>query len=102
LALQYNANTNAFSIDRTLSGLIDFEENFGKEIHVIQTPNILGSNIEFKVFSDQSSIEVFINGGTYTFTEIVFPKKPFNKLEIFGDENKEIKNLSIKKMNTIW
>jgi len=102
LALQYNANTNAFSIDRTLSGLNRFEENFGKEIHVIQTPNILGSNIEFKVFSDQSSIEVFINGGTYTFTEIVFPKKPFNKLEIFGDENKEIKNLSIKKMNTIW
>lgn len=102
LTLQYNANTKTFSIDRTQSGLTDFEENFGKEIHLIQIPNIQNDNLAFKVFTDQSSIEVFINGGVYAFTEIIFPKKPFNKLQIFGDENKEIKNFMVKKMHAIW
>ncbi|MDP2060078.1 MAG: glycoside hydrolase family 32 protein [Flavobacteriaceae bacterium] len=102
LQLSYDAKAKTFSIDRTNSGLVDFDENFSKEIHHVQIPNIQNAHLNFKIYTDQSSIEIFINDGIYAFTEIVFPKKPFNKLKIFGDENKEIKNFSVKKINTIW
>jgi fructan beta-fructosidase len=102
LILHYDDKANTFSIDRTNSGVVDFEENFGKEIHQIQVPNIEHSPLNFKIYTDQSSIEIFINDGIYAFTEIVFPGKSFNKLKIFGDENKEIKNFTVKKMRAIW
>ena len=102
LVIDYDAKQKIFSIDRRHSGLIDFEENFGKKIHNREIPNLISETITYQIIMDWSSIEVFLNGGVYNFTEQIFPKKPYIKLVIQSDENQEIKNLTISKIKGIW
>ena len=102
LVLFYNHKMNSFSIDRTHSGLVNFEANFGKSIHRTETPNLTTATLDYQIILDWSSIEIFLNGGVYTFTEQIFPNKPYTKLSIQSDENQEIKNLSISKIKGIW
>jgi fructan beta-fructosidase len=91
-----------FSIDRRHSGIVNFEENFGKKIHTTSTPNIITETIDYHILLDWSSVEIFLNGGVYTFTEQLFPKKPYTKLRIQSNENQEIKNIKINKIKGIW
>jgi fructan beta-fructosidase len=102
LVLDYNAKEKTFSIDRRHSGIVDFEENFGKEIHKNSTPNIISKTIDYQIIIDWSSIEIFINGGIYSFTEQIFPKKPYTKLSFRSEENLELKNLTLSKIRRIW
>jgi len=102
LVLDYDAQKKIFSIDRTHSGLVNFEEHFGKEIHHTEVPNLGTNSIEYHIILDWSSVEIFLNDGIYSFTEQLFPKKPYTKLSIKSDANCEIKNLTINKINSIW
>jgi len=102
LVLDYDAQKKLFSIDRTHSGLVNFEEHFGKEIHHTEVPNLGTNSIEYHIILDWSSVEIFLNDGIYSFTEQLFPKKPYTKLSIKSDANCEIKNLTINKINSIW
>ena len=102
LAIDYNAKQKTFSIDRRHSGIVNFEANFGKKNHTTPTPNISSKMINFHLILDWSSIEIFLNDGIYTFTEQIFPKKPYNKIIIKSDENQEIKNIEISKIKGIW
>jgi fructan beta-fructosidase len=102
LVLIYNHKMNSFSIDRTHSGLVNFETNFGKSIHKTKTPNLTTANLDYQIILDWSSIEIFLNKGVYSFTEQIFPNKPYTKLSIHSDEDQEIKNLSISKIQGIW
>jgi fructan beta-fructosidase len=102
LVLIYDHKINTFSIDRTHSGLVNFEADFGKSIHKTETPNLTTATLDYQIILDWSSIEIFLNGGLYSFTEQIFPNKPYTKLSIESDENQEIKNLSISKIQGIW
>jgi fructan beta-fructosidase len=102
LVLVYDHKMNTFSIDRTHSGLVNFEDHFGKSIHKTETPNLTTATLEYQIILDWSSIEIFLNGGVYSFTEQIFPNKPYTKLSIQSDENQEIKNLNISKIKGIW
>jgi fructan beta-fructosidase len=102
LVLIYDHKMNSFSIDRTNSGLVNFEPDFGKSIHKTETPNLTTATLDYQIILDWSSIEIFLNGGIYSFTEQIFPNKPYTKLSIQSDENQEIKNLSISKIKSIW
>ena len=102
LVLVYDHKMNTFSIDRTHSGLVNFEDHFGKSIHKTETPNLTTATLEYQIILDWSSIEIFLNGGVYSFTEQIFPNKPYTKLSIQSDEDQEIKNLNIAKIKGIW
>ena len=102
LVLVYDHKMNSFSIDRTHSGLVNFEADFGKSIHKTETPNLTTPTLEYQIILDWSSIEIFLNGGIYSFTEQIFPNKPYTKLSIQSDEDQEIKNLNIAKIKGIW
>jgi fructan beta-fructosidase len=102
LVLNYDGKQKIFSIDRRHSGIVNFEPSFGKSIHTTSTPNIISETIDYQIILDWSSIEIFLNGGVYSFTEQIFPKKPYTKLTIQSDENQEIKNISIHKIKGIW
>ncbi|MDQ0225807.1 glycoside hydrolase family 32 protein [Metabacillus niabensis] len=68
-SLIINSKTREIILDRTLSGE-SFAEEFG-------TTRLIAKNIENKVklhiFIDQSSIEIFVNGGRYVASSRVFP-----------------------------
>ena len=102
LVLNYAGKQRTFSIDRRHSGNVNFEPSFGKSIHTTATPNIISETIDYQIILDWSSIEIFLNGGVYSFTEQIFPEKPYTKLTIQSDENQEIKNISIYKIKGIW
>ncbi|MFW5686702.1 MAG: GH32 C-terminal domain-containing protein, partial [Halanaerobium sp.] len=54
-------------------------------------------------FADRSSIEVFLDGGEVSITNLVFPEKTAEELEIrtIGGMTK-INNLEVFKLNSIW
>ena len=102
LVLNYDAQKQHFSIDRRHSGKVNFEKSFGEKIHTTPTPNLITKNIDFQIILDWSSIEIFLNGGVYSFTEQIFPNQPYTKLTIQSDENQEIKTLSFQSIKGIW
>ncbi|MNR92205.1 Levanase precursor [compost metagenome] len=102
LVINYDAKQKTFSIDRRHSGIVDFEKTFGKDIHKTHIPNITSNTIDYQIILDWSSVEIFLNGGVYSFTEQIFPQKPYTKLSIQTDENQEIKNLTVNKIKGIW
>jgi fructan beta-fructosidase len=102
LVLNYNAKKQLFSIDRRHSGKVNFEKSFGEKIHTTPTPNLVSKTIDFQIILDWSSIEIFLNGGVYTFTEQIFPNQPYTKLTIHSIDNQEIKNTTINSVKRIW
>jgi fructan beta-fructosidase len=102
LIINYDAKLMTFSVDRRHSGIVNFEKSFGEKIHNTKIPNITSETIDYQIIVDWSSIEIFLNGGVYSFTEQIFPNKPYTKLSIQSDRNQEIKKLTISKIKGIW
>ena len=102
LTIEYKAKNKTFSIDRRHSGIVNFEESFGKEIHKTTIPNITSNTIDYQIIMDWSSIEIFLNGGVYSFTEQIFPSKPYTKLTIKSNQRQEINSFSINYIKGIW
>jgi fructan beta-fructosidase len=102
LVLNYDAAQKTFSIDRRHSGIVNFQDDFGKEIHKTATPNIISETVDYQIILDWSSIEIFLNGGIYSFTEQIFPNRPYTKLSIQSDEKQELKNLTVHSIKGIW
>ncbi|NNM24031.1 MAG: glycoside hydrolase family 32 protein [Flavobacteriaceae bacterium] len=87
--------------DRRKSGRISFEERFAGDL---QTQPYKPKNelAEVRIIVDASSIEIFVEGGRYIFTNQFFPEKPYNQLLISGEENATLKNFSIHTLTSIW
>lgn len=102
LTIEYNAKQKTFSIDRRHSGIVNFEESFGKQIHKTAVPNIVSNTLDYQIIMDWSSIELFLEGGIYSFTEQIFPNKPYTKLTMLSNENQEVKSFSVNYINGIW
>jgi fructan beta-fructosidase len=102
LRVEYNAKQKTFSIDRRHSGIVAFEESFGKQIHKTVIPNVISKTIDYQIIMDWSSIEIFINGGIYSFTEQIFPNKPYTKMILISSENQDIKDFTIHYIKDIW
>jgi fructan beta-fructosidase len=102
LAIEYNAKQKTFSIDRRHSGIVNFEGSFGKQIHKTAVPNIISNTIDYQIIMDWSSIEIFLDGGIYSFTEQIFPSTPYTKLTVSSTENQEVNAFSINYIKSIW
>jgi fructan beta-fructosidase len=63
-----------FSVDRTLSGITNFNDAF-PAVHQAQLGNIKVNSVE--IYVDASSLEIFINNGELVMTELVFPSEPY-------------------------
>ncbi|MDE5726558.1 MAG: GH32 C-terminal domain-containing protein [Duncaniella sp.] len=78
--MSYHPETQTFSLDRTLSGVTDFSENFPA---VTASPTFSDKNtVSLRIFIDRSSIEVFGDGGRFAMTNIVFPNEPYTTLSL--------------------
>ena len=102
LVIEFDEIKKSITIDRTNSGIIDFEENFGKKPHVIPMVNGWEENNQIELFVDQSSVEMFINDGRYSFTEIMFPTEPYTKLTFESESGGKIIDISINYFKSIW
>lgn len=99
LSFGYQASDMHFFVDRRKSGEKAFSEKFADRISLAKrtskNPNLLGT-----VIIDKTSIELFFDDGETVFTEIFFPKAPFENLSI-EPKNQEfvLGQIEIHKLN---
>lgn len=89
----YDVQAQVLFIDRRSSGIVDFDNSFGRHTHT--APLKLESNtLHLHIFIDRSSIEVFGNGGTVVITDQIFPNEKINE-EAFYTLNGNAKILKL-------
>jgi fructan beta-fructosidase len=79
LRVGFQKSTETLFIDRSTSGQVDFNPKFSGKFEVpIQLEK---GNLHFQILIDKNTAEVFINGGRYVFSSLIFPKDKISKLE---------------------
>lgn len=97
LKFGYDHNTKEFFIDRSNSGLVDFNDNFGDKISI--APRLSGTkNLKVHAVIDNMSIELFFDDGQTVMTEIFFPQQAFNDFSAKSDQSFEITDLKINQL----
>ena len=100
--LGFNAATRRFYSDRTRSGKHSFSEKFAPDKHFSEPQQEL-ETINFHLFLDHASAELFVNNGTVTLTDILFPDEPFTKLGIYSTNGRvDMKKGIAYKLRGIW
>ncbi len=104
LSLLCDVTEGKFTLDRSASGETDFNEAFGNKVHYMPINNFGDKAFEVRIFIDWSSIEVFLNKGQYVMTDLIFPKEPYNTIEITNKSEQEmvLKDFEIAKVKSIW
>jgi len=96
----YDKASNAFYIDRTASGNVDFEKDFAKKILSKRISDKTNSDIILII--DNSSVELFADKGLTTMTAIFFPTENYNTLQLQTDANKNITSYHSTLLKSIW
>ena len=98
----YNKSSNQFYSDRQKAGNHAFSATFGHNIHT--APRTAKENtLQLHLFFDQSSVELFADGGTTTMTEVFFPTTPFTQAKIFGHGGKvRLSKGRVYPLKSIW
>ncbi|MEG0253154.1 MAG: GH32 C-terminal domain-containing protein [Muribaculaceae bacterium] len=93
----YNISNNTFSVDRTKSGIVNFSSDFPA---ITVSPIYENGTLNLRIFVDNSSIEVFGNGGKFVLTNLIYPTTPYNNLQFSTDGGSySVKNFVIYKIN---
>ena len=77
LLMYYDVTRSQFVMDRSRSGLVDFNADFPA---MTVAPASCDGTIRLRLFVDRSSIEAFGNGGEFVMTNRLFPSAPYNRL----------------------
>ena len=102
-ALILDAGSSLLMLDRTKSGITDFNYEFGNKLHYAAM-KYAAENLEFSIYLDRASIEVFVNSGQFTMTDQLFPSQPYTKLSIenLSSNELQIMDLKISAIQSVW
>jgi fructan beta-fructosidase len=81
--IRYSAQEKCLSVDRSHSGQIDFNDDFGAIYSTDLLP--IDDTIRLHIFVDSKSVEVFANDGIVTFTDSIFPDAQSQGVELFAE-----------------
>ena len=96
----YDKASKQVFIDRTNAGKSNFSSKFAKK-H--SAPISVGNQLIIKALIDNSSIEVFVNEGKISLTDLFFPNEDYTRLEVYSKGgNAELTSGSIYPLKTIW
>lgn len=97
----YRSATNTLFVDRSKAGFNDFSDKFTTLHEAIVKP--VNRTISLRLLVDESSLEVFADGGKKTFTELIFPDGARNGLSLYA-KGGEIKVVSLKvyPLHNVW
>ena len=99
LHIGFDQYKNAFFVDRTKAGKSDFDPHFAA-IHY--GPRIAKSRqSKLTIILDNSSVELFADGGLTCMTEIFFPDQPFNEIHTEGNSNL-LNQIKVSQLKSIW
>ncbi|CAF1107123.1 unnamed protein product [Adineta steineri] len=84
--IKYIGNKNQIEFDRSHSGNINFHNSFYPQFNMSLDKETLTTGIlKLQIIVDRCSIELFINGGKYTMTALIFPKHQGYQIELSID-----------------
>lgn len=105
--MYFDASLGRFVMDRTQSGIVDFGERSTtheienhdrrktNSMHYVNdfalatwAPMKVAGKHSVRILYDLSSFEVFIDGGRVVMTNLVFPKEPYNAMEVYSDKGR--------------
>ena len=88
------------TFDRSNSGIVNFDSHFAD---LVKIPWLTRSETtELRIIVDQSSIEIFIDGGRNVITGLVFPDSIYDRVQIAGDNNVEVSSATLAILDSIW
>jgi fructan beta-fructosidase len=100
LVIGYDKKLNQYFIDRTSSGKVDFQNEFAAK-HT--APRITNSaNMDLTLVVDESSVELFADGGLTVMTETFFVDKLYEQIHIEANGGILIKKLEYSELKSIW
>jgi fructan beta-fructosidase len=98
--IDVDALNQMISIDRTASSTIKFSDSFYAK-HDANTQ--IGKDVKLQLLLDVASIELFLNDGEKVMTDIFFPTKPFDHIEIITKGGEVLlDSCSVYMLNPIW
>ena len=86
-------------VNRNQSGETSFSAAFPGDI---VAPANIKDKVSLRLVIDQSSVELFMDGGLLEMTNLVFPKEIFNKVSIQSDQEIKITDSKVRKLASIW
>jgi len=96
----YSDSDGRIYIDRTEAGISSFSDGFAT---VNATPYKAEATMQFHIYVDAASVEVFIDNGKAVLTDILFPTIPYNKLELYSTKGSvHLTNSEIWELSSIW
>jgi len=102
LLVTFNKNEGKLYVDRTNSRNDKFSEEFFKKIHSAPI-DYDKDTLKIHLFLDVASLEIFINNGELSFTDIFFPSIKFDEISLFAKNGTcNIINSKIYSLNSIW
>ncbi len=85
--------------DRTQSGKTDFNENFAGKY---SAPMEYHDTTLLEIYVDQSSVELFVNGGRVQMTNLVFPSSLLQRVMVSDDDSVVLQSAKARVLNSIW
>ncbi|MGN6196756.1 MAG: glycoside hydrolase family 32 protein [Ginsengibacter sp.] len=100
LVVGYDKGSNQYYIDRTMAGRSDFNKEFAEKYFA---PRIAqNSGMRLSIIVDESSIELFADGGLSVMTSVFFPERPYDKIEISAPGEVLFNNITYTSLKSIW
>ncbi len=100
LVIGFDKNSNTYFIDRTHSGKVDFEKSFAQKSIAPRLSKETKNHLS--IILDESSVELFADDGLTIMTEVFFPTKPYNKMQIQTSEKVTFKKIKFTALKSIW
>jgi fructan beta-fructosidase len=100
LLLGYDEKNKAYFVDRSNSGKVDFEKSFKGRFTAPRMTVAKKSDLYLVV--DQSSVELFADGGLTSMTAVFFPDSPMNRISIKSRNGVQINELKYYPLESIW
>lgn len=97
----YKPGGSTMFVDRSLSGETDFSSLFSTRHETkMLTEN---GQIKLRILVDESSVEVFVNGGKSVFSEVIFPDPASRAMSFYTKGgNVKVVSLKVNKLRSVW
>ncbi len=97
----YDRSINAVYVDRTRSGMVDFDPRFaGRHAAPVSLDN---GTVSLTIFVDRSSVEVFINDGQAVISDRIFPSEASTGIELFTrDGSAQFSDVRAWRLKSVW
>jgi len=100
VVIGYDTSTSNVFLDRRASGNASFSPAFP---NIVTAPLPRPERIQFHIFADQSSIEVFVNDGQVVLTSLIFPDPASLGLQVFSTHGPTtLRNLKAWPLASTW